>query len=62
METTSLNLGSQIAMATLNIALDQQKAKGQAAVQLIEAAASVQLASPAPQTSSALGGTININV
>lgn len=60
MDSSSLNLGNQIAVATLKLALDQQRATGQAAVQLIESSAvpTAQAASPA----GSVGNNVNVKV
>ena len=63
METTPLNLGYQIASATMNLVQDQQKAQGAAAIALIEGAA-VQPATAAssPSPSDSIGVSIDIKV
>lgn len=61
METSSLNLGSQIAAATMNLVQDQQKLQGQAMVALIEGAA-VQSSSAATSASSSIGVNVDVKV
>jgi hypothetical protein len=60
MDSSPLNLGHQIATATMKLAQDQQRATGEAALQLLESA---QLTAPAQAASSGSVGTqINIKV
>ena len=60
------NLAEQVGMATMKMALDQQKVQGANAVALIESAApqtqAVNASTPAPAASSVVGTNIDVHV
>lgn len=60
MDSSSLNLGNQIAVATVKLAQDQQRATGEAVLQLIESAAvsTAQVASPV----GSVGNNVDVKV
>lgn len=61
MDSSPLNLGYQIATATMKLAQDQQRATGEAALQLLDSAA-VTAAPAQTSASGSVGTQINIKV